>query len=102
MDNDNRFVQFQFPTLEAIEEIIDKKLKLIQVVPTAEARVEDKLLDYQAVMDFFQVSKSTIDNWRKYEKLPFIKIGEGVNAPVRFKMSDLNWFMEKNRVCLRV
>lgn len=54
---------------------------------------DDALLTKRQAADYLTVSVATLDRWRRFNRLPFTKIGKGV----RFSLSDLRQVIEAGR-----
>ena len=54
--------------------------------------MDDPLYTVQEAAEYFKVSKTTVQKWRREELLPCVR----VFSDIRFRRSDLNKFIEKN------
>jgi hypothetical protein len=57
----------------------------------------EKLLTTEELAERWSVDPGTVDNWRKAKKgPPFVKLGKGVSAPVRYRLSDIEKYEQTN------
>ena len=56
------------------------------------------LLNKKEAAAFLNIHPRTLDGWVCRRLVPFYKLGRGRNAPVRFKLSDLDTMLEQCRV----
>ena len=53
----------------------------------------ERLLNKKEVLQILGVSMNTLDLMMKNKKLPYIKLGDGGSASVRFRKKDLEDFL---------
>lgn len=57
------------------------------------------LINEKEAAEIMSLSRNTLRMWRCRKKGPaYIKLGQGYNARVRYKISDLEEFIERNKV----
>ena len=76
-----------------IGDLIDRKLDQLAVLTPSPDQEEEELLSIEQIASFFQVTQTTIHNWKKQGILPYIK----VNSRIRFGKSAVLMLYEKQR-----
>ena len=56
------------------------------------------LLDKRQAAKLIGIHERTLDLWQNQRRIPFIKLGAGRRALVRFRRADLESFLETHRV----
>jgi len=56
------------------------------------------LLDKNSAAKLIGIHPRTLDLWQNQRRIPFIKLGAGRRALVRFRRADLEAFLETHRV----
>jgi excisionase family DNA binding protein len=59
---------------------------------------DDGLLDKHKAAKLIGIHERTLDLWQSQRRIPFIKLGAGRRALVRFRRADLESFLETHRV----
>jgi excisionase family DNA binding protein len=60
--------------------------------------IADGLLTKSQAAKLIGIHERTLDLWQAQRKIPFIKLGSGRRALVRFRPCDLDAFLESHRV----
>ncbi|TCL71546.1 AlpA family transcriptional regulator [Hydrogenispora ethanolica] len=53
----------------------------------------DELITAAEVMKILKISRATLNRWVKAGKIPSLKLGEGRKGTVRFKLKDIEEFI---------
>jgi excisionase family DNA binding protein len=60
--------------------------------------IVDGLLTKSQAAKLIGIHERTLDLWQSQRKIPFIKLGNGRRAIVRFRRADLDAFLQSHRV----
>jgi len=58
--------------------------------------MELKLLTKKEVIEWFDISLTTLNRWMKEKDFPFLKLGKGKYARVRFEREKIMKWLKKN------
>jgi excisionase family DNA binding protein len=61
-------------------------------------QIADGLLTKSQAAKLIGIHERTLDLWQSQRKIPFIKLGSGRRALVRFRRADLDAFLQSHRV----
>ena len=53
----------------------------------------DELITAEEVMKILKISRATLNRWVKAGKIPALKLGEGRKGAVRFRLRDIEEFV---------
>jgi len=56
----------------------------------------DELITADEVMRILKISRATLNRWVKAGKIQALKLGEGKKGAVRFRLKDIEAFVEEN------
>ena len=60
------------------------------------------LFTVKMAAEYLGVATSTVRAWAYLGKIPFVKLGEGKHAPLRFRHEDLEAFIEDHWFPIRI
>lgn len=97
MDNKPEKIVIQFVTTpDQFGNLLNYHFSKFSKIPSAQpipSLLEEELLTIKQIAKFFQVSETTIHNWKNNGIIPYVR----VNSRIRFKKSEILKLKEKQR-----